>query len=548
MLTYSPHSDHHLPKPTEKPWLLLLLCFIWLWPGIFGHDPWKPDEPYVLAVVETMLDTGNWVVPMIGDTPYLEAPPLYYWVAATFGYWLAPDWLSLPDAARLATPFFMALGLTFAGGAGRELVGRRHGRSVVMILIGCVGLIATGHQLNTAVAAFAGFAAAFYALALTLRAPGLAGALLALATVALFLSSSLLEVALVWMVALVLPAFRAWRSNRYLITLGIALGLSIPVSLFWPWMLGRAAPAVLTEWWQVRALGPINGFGRIGLFHDFGYYGLVSLWYTWPAWPLAAWTLYRNRRLQRPLLQLPLMFFAVVIVLLTLSDRQSSEYALPLLLPLAVLGAVELDTLRRGAASFLNWFGLMAFGLFGLLIWAGWAAMNFGWPERLARRAAYFSPYYQPEVSLLAAGCALVATAAWVWAVTRRHLRGRQAVTNWAAGMTLCWGLALTLWLPWLDAAKSYRPVVERMMAVLPREAECVATESNNQIARISWAYYGDLVLRPFAREEAVPCDFRLVVRNRAQGLAEPGWTLLWEGARPREKNELFGLLQRTSG
>ncbi|WP_230368891.1 hypothetical protein [Paludibacterium denitrificans] len=60
MLTYSPHVDA-LPKPTEKPWLLLLLCFVWLWPGIIGHDPWKPDEPYVMAVVDGMVRSGNWL-------------------------------------------------------------------------------------------------------------------------------------------------------------------------------------------------------------------------------------------------------------------------------------------------------------------------------------------------------------------------------------------------------------------------------------------------------------------------------------------------------
>ncbi|WP_230368889.1 hypothetical protein [Paludibacterium denitrificans] len=89
--------------------------------------------------------------------------------------------------------------------------------------------------------------------------------------------------------------------------------------------------------------------------------------------------MYRNRRYDQPVLQLPLMFFAVILILLTFSDRQSPEYAMPLLLPLSVLAAVELDQLRRGAAAFLNWFGLMTFGFFGLLIWAGWAAMNFGW-------------------------------------------------------------------------------------------------------------------------------------------------------------------------
>jgi len=239
-----------------------------------------------------------------------------------------------------------------------------------------------------------------------------------------------------------------------------------------------------------------------------------------------------------------------VLIMLTLSNRQSMEYAMPLLLPLSLLAAVELDNLRRGAAAFLNWFGLMAFGLFGLLIWAGWAAMNYGWPAQLAGRAQYFSPYYVPHVSVVAAVFAVLATITWLWAVTRRHLRGRQAVTNWAAGLTLFWGLALTLWLPWLDAAKSYRPVVDSMVrampAIMPDKTQCIATDRVNMIARISWHYYAGIDLVAYPGKTSSPCDYVLIVRSRREGLAEPGWTLLWQGARPREKYELFGLFRRS--
>ncbi len=544
MLTYTPQSAT-LPAPTEKPWVLLLLCFIWLWPGVIGHDPWKPDEPYVMAVIDGMLRTGNWLLPTLDGMPYLDYPPLYYWVAACFVKLFSPWLLPAHDAARLATPLFMSLALLLAGMSGRDLIGRRHGRSVVMILIGCIGLIVTGHLLSTVTATFAGFAAAFYALSLTLRSPGLAGAVLGAATSAIFLSSSLLEVMLIWAVAAMLPTFSAWRNKRYAITLAMALLVAVPVMLIWPMQLARSYPALYQVWWQHHALGPLSGFGHVTLFHSFGYYTLNVVWFAWPAWPLAAWTLFRSRRYDEPLLQLPLVFFAVILLLLTLSENKSMEYAMPLLLPLSVLAAVELDNLRRGAAAFLNWFGLMTFGFFGLLVWAGWAAMNYGWPERLAGRAQYFSPYYVPHVSLVAAVFALVATAAWVWAVTRRHLRGRQAVTNWAAGITLFWGLALTLWLPWLDAAKSYRPVVESMVKAMPAEARCVATESRNVIARISWRYYSGIDLVPYPAGTTSPCEYELVMRSREQGLAEPGWQLIWQGARPREKVELFGLMRR---
>ena len=544
MLTYSAHGQA-TARPTEKPWVLLLLCFVWLWPGILGHTPWKPDEPYVTAVVQAFVSGGHWLLPGIDGQPYLENSPLYYWVAAGLARLLSPWLLPLHDAARLATPLFMALALAFAGGIGRELVGRRHGRSVVMILIGCLGLIVTGHEMNPVVAGFAGFAGALYAMVLSLRAPALAGALLGAASVVVFLSTNLLQLLLVWSVALLLPAFASWRSKRYAITLLMALLFAAPLLLVWPWALYKNYPLVFAQWWQAFALGPLRGFGNVGLFHELGYYPKLVLWYAWPAWPLAAWALWKNRRYELPMLQLPLLSFAVLLLLLTFSSNTHTEDAMPLLLPLAVLGAVELDSLRRGAAAFLNWFGLMAFGFFALLVWLGWAAMNLGWPARLAARAEYFSPFYEPRFSWLAVALALLATAVWVWAVTRRHLRGRQAITNWAAGLTLFWGLLLTLWLPFLDAAKSYQPVVMAMVKAMPAGDQCVAVDARQMMARVSWPYYSGLHLKAVAPEQAIPCNLQLLVGERDAVPVLPGWQLRWQGSRPRDKHEVYYLLQR---
>ena len=545
MLTFSHSSRASLPQATEKPWLLLLLAFVWLWPGIIGHTPWKSDEPYVTAVVQSLLSGTPWWLPQIDGQPYLDSSPLYYWVAATFAQLLSPWLLPVHDAARLATPFFMAIALAFAGGIGRELIGRRHGRSVVLILIGCIGLIVTGHEMNAVVGGFAGFSAAFYALALSRRAPALAGAILGAATVVLFLADNLLPVLLVWSVALLLPAFGHWRNRGYVITLLMALLFALPLMALWPLALYQGAPAVFSLWWHSYALGPLQGFGNVGLFHQFGYYPKLVLWYAWPAWPLAAWTLWKNRRYELPVMQLPLMAFAVVLLLLTFSSRSTAEDAMPLLLPLAVLAAVELDSLHRGAAAFLNWFGLMAFGFFSLLVWLGWLAMNFGWPAKFAERINYFSPYYEPQFSLLALLLALFGTAIWLWAVTRRHLRGRQAVTNWAAGLTLLWGLLMTLWLPAIDAAKSYQPVVERMLKAMPAGDHCVSVDAGQTLARISWAYYSHLRLQPVVAGQQPECNFFLMVRERKSGLDMPGWQLRWTGSRAREKNEQFALWQR---
>ena len=62
----------------------------------------------------------------------------------------------------------------------------------------------------------------------------------------------------------------------------------------WPLALAKSHPEAFSLWWNDYSLGQLNGFGRVQLFHDFGYYSINALWFAFPAWPLAGWTLYRN--------------------------------------------------------------------------------------------------------------------------------------------------------------------------------------------------------------------------------------------------------------
>ena len=85
-------------------------------------------------------------------------------------------------------------------------------------------------------------------------------------------------------------------------------------------------------------------------------------------------------------LQLPLVAFVVFFVVVSLFGEAREVNALPLLLPLAILGVAELETLPRGAASALDWFGMTTFFLLGALIWLGWVAAITGSPEPFAAR------------------------------------------------------------------------------------------------------------------------------------------------------------------
>ena len=45
---------------------------------------------------------------------------------------------------------------------------------------------------------------------------------------------------------------------------------------------------------------------------------------------------------------------------------------MPLLVPLSLLGALEIDTLKRGFSGALDWFGILTFGLVSALVWWLW--------------------------------------------------------------------------------------------------------------------------------------------------------------------------------
>ncbi|WP_310512336.1 hypothetical protein [Arsenophonus sp.] len=90
----------------------LLFMLIYLLPGIFGHNPWKQDENYSFGIIQTMYETGNWLISTNAGQPFMEKPPLYYWIATTAVH-LFSSWLPMHDAARTATLFFSALSLFF---------------------------------------------------------------------------------------------------------------------------------------------------------------------------------------------------------------------------------------------------------------------------------------------------------------------------------------------------------------------------------------------------------------------------------------------------
>ncbi len=63
--------------------VFLFLCSALLFlTGLGNHDLWNPDEPRVAGIVAEMAREGNMVVPRLNGKPFLEKPPLYFWVSS----------------------------------------------------------------------------------------------------------------------------------------------------------------------------------------------------------------------------------------------------------------------------------------------------------------------------------------------------------------------------------------------------------------------------------------------------------------------------------
>ena len=535
------------PKPrvgqATKTRLLLLLCALWLGLGLVGHQPWKPDEALTVSIVKHILSGGDWLVLKLAGQPAHQAAPLYYLSAAGTAR-LFSHWLSLHDAARLVSGLWMALALLMVGMAGRELWGKGTGRQTTLVFIGSIGLVATAHMLTPDVAGLAGYATAFYALALSTRRPMRAGLLLGTGFGIAFLSKGLLPAEIIATTALLLPVFFGhWRRKTYLTCLVVALAAASPWFVVWPFALWHRSPEQFQAWLALSQ----PAFDQYNLL----YFVKTLTWYAWPALPLAAWTLWLEGRkiLAHPTLQLSLGFFLVLLFMLGFGTEGRDVHALPLLLPLAAIAGGSVDTLRRGAASALDWFGIMLFGVLGFCFWLGWVAMMTGFPAKTAERMHKLSTAYVPEFSwgVLLAG--LVLTLIWLVVVGKAKRSNRAMVTDWAVGITVAWGLLMTLWLPWLDSVKSYRDTVTSLQAVLPARYGCITSRNLGESQRSLLDYYANIRVQAFETEQRLGCDLYLIQDEKGREKIEPGsnWKLIWQGKRPSDRRESFRLYQRTN-
>jgi 4-amino-4-deoxy-L-arabinose transferase-like glycosyltransferase len=535
---------------SQRSVLVALLCAAWILPGLVGRDPWKPDEGHTFGVVFELLRGGSWVVPALAGEPFLEKPPLFYLTAAAFAK-LFSFALPLHDAARLATGAWMAVIFGFTAVAGRELYGVRYGAVSALLLLGCFGFVVRGHQLITDAALLAGFAMAYYGFALVLRRPALGGFWIGTGIGIGFLANGPLAPAVLGAMALLLPAIgRDWRSRGYGAALAVAAAAAAPWLAIWPILLYRESPELFRWWWWTENLWYYFGrqsTGRAGIL----YYLRILPWYAFPAWLLALWTLWRARGpgLARPAVVLPVLGFLVTLGLLSASSEARELYALPLLPPLALLATGAPETLRRGAAHAWYWFSAVTFTFFVAVFWFYWSGLELGVPARLHEHLHRIRPGYTPGFRWLPFALGLAYSLVWLAVLASFRRTAVRPVVVWAMGVTTMWALMATLFIGWGDNVKSYRSVFVPLQRALPERYDCLSSRGLGESQRGLLHYFAGIV----SYREEVParrrsCEFLLVQTQPKEEVALGGtWQLVWEGARPGDKDERYRLYRRTA-
>jgi len=84
-----------------------------------------------------------------------------------------------------------------------------------------------------------------------------------------------------------------------------------------------------------------------------------------------------------------------------------------------------------------------------------------------------------------------------------------RSVTFWAAGITLLWGLAMTLILSWIDYGKSYRTVAQALKQNIPADTRCIESRGLGEAQRAVFDYHAEVVTQRLERnaEDAAPCS-----------------------------------------
>ena len=536
---------------------LLLFCAAYLLPGLLGRDPWKNEDIAAFGQMWSLaLGQASWFDPHVGGVQPTQGGILPYWIGgaaiAALSPWVDPALAArLPFALLLAAVFALTwyatyhlarteaaqpVPLAFGGEARPQDYARAVADGALLALIASLGLLQLGHETTPELVQLTGAALLLFGMAAAPQRPTAAIAATTLALPVLAGSGSP-TVALLLGVAASIVCLRSQhadvRAHLKWVLLGMVLATALVIGLI---TLGLPG-------WSVRG-------GR-----EWRPAAVVQLltWFTWPVLPLAALTLWHWRRqIGRRHIAMPLLIALVgtaSCVFMGGNDR-----ALLITLPaLAALAAFALPTLQRSLGAALDWFSVFFFTVCAGLIWLAYVAIQTGQPERTAVNVLKLVPGAVIAFSPLALAVALLGTALWLWLVRWRTARRTHALWKSlvlpAGGVALCWLLTMTLLLPLLDQARSYRQLMTRIAPYMPR-SELVCAPGAPVGLLTAMEYYGGyrvdgLASDPLSMRKQGCASVVVRIQPRGQAPVLPGWRKVAQYNQRTKNSELVVVYRR---
>jgi len=531
--------------------LLLLFCAAYVLPGLFGRDPWRNADQaafgYMLAMAE---GRTSWAAPTVGGLPP-ETALLPHWLGAGGIAMLSPL-IDAPLAARVPFGILLALVLVltwyaafqlarteaaqplpFAFGGEADAVGyaRAMADGALLALIATLGLLQLGHETTPELVQLFAAALALWSLAAAPFRRYRARLVVFVALPLLAASGAPMMAVLFGIAGTVIAARSTYPQGR----------------AYAPWIAAATVTAAMLAWW-LRTWAWRVGFQANA--EQALQLGRLFLWFLWPAWLLALWTVWRWRRhLTKRHMSAPLALATVSLVACVAGG--GFDRALMIGLPaFAVLAAFALPTLKRSTTSAIDWFSVFAFSIAAIAVWVIYAAAITGTPAKPAANIARLAPGFEAHFSALPFAIAVAGTVAWIALV--RWRTGRHRAALWkslvlpAGGVALAWLLLMTLWLPLLDYARSNRPWVARIAPHVPAEA-CVDAPGYARAAAASLELYGRWRVEARA-DHAGACAVRLRQERRGQRVPIPeGWEVAARVRRPTDRDESTLVLRRSA-
>ena len=534
---------------------LMLLCLVYVFIGVFDRGPWKSMDltslGYMLSLVNHQSDIFH--LQLAGMAPELDAL-LPYWV----GMFAIQTLTVLPPdvAARLTFSLFSLLGMfclwqgiyflarnpqaqpvafAFGGEANPKDYARAIADGGLLAYMACLGLAVPSHEI-TPMAMQLQLVCVLFASAACMQfypKKGLAG---------ICISGVLLTLSGAPTLALLLLAGVGfmWRQNpqskrMQVWTLIGTLVLMVCISFY-------------LQLWQWRV---VNLFQLPSKFKE---NVELLMWFLWPAWPMAGWTLWKWRghwrnQVWTQHLTLPVFFFSITLLasILTFNPDRTLLLVLP---SIAALAAFSLPTLRRSVAALVDWFTLIFFTTCAIAIWGVWLSLETGMPAQPARNVYRLVPGYVYEFNALALLIALVVSVIWLriilWRVGRHPSAIWKSLVLPATGAVVCWVLLMTLWLPFIDHAMSYKAWTTQLKETIGGE-KCVAFTRLDRHQIAGFSFHGEITFKP--HQQDVDCAFLLEKPQSAHVertlIDASQWQYLKTIQRPGDKSDTVNIYER---